>query len=49
MKQVIEGLRQQCEVLSEREQRADLHMVEVAAGSLRGALEWLKSETGTSS
>lgn len=46
MKQVIEGLRQQCEVLSEREQRADLHMVEVAAGSLRGALEWLKSETG---
>ena len=46
MKQVIDGLRTQCEVLGEREQRPDLHMVSVAAGSLRSALAWLKSETG---
>lgn len=46
MKQVVEGLRQQCKVLAEREQRADLYMVEVPFESLRDALAWLKSETG---
>lgn len=46
MKQVIDGLKMQCEVLWEREQRPDLHMVGVAFDSLRSALTWLKSETG---
>lgn len=46
MKKIIDGLRQQCKVLSEREQRPDLHMVEVPLDSLRTALAWLKSETG---
>ncbi|MEA3409086.1 MAG: NADH-quinone oxidoreductase subunit C [Candidatus Eisenbacteria bacterium] len=46
MKQIVDGLRGQCEVLAEREQRPDLHMVSIAVGSLRSALTWLKSETG---
>ena len=46
MKQVVDGLRKQCEVLDEREQRADLHTVTVGLDSLRKALAWLKSETG---
>ena len=46
MKQVLDGLRVACDVLSEREQRPDLHAVTVSPDSLRRALEWLKSETG---
>jgi len=46
MKSVVEGLRQHARVLGDREQRADLHLVEVEFGSLRAALEWLKNETG---
>jgi NADH-quinone oxidoreductase subunit C len=46
MREVIEGLRKRASVLGEREQRPDLHMVEVEFGSLRPALEWLKTETG---
>ena len=46
MKRVIDGLKMQCEVVWEREQRPDLHMVGVPFDSLRSALTWLKSETG---
>ena len=45
MKQVVEGLRRQCGVLWEREQRPDLHMVGVEFRSLRRALTWLRRET----
>jgi NADH-quinone oxidoreductase subunit C len=46
MREVVDGLKKQVRVLGDREQRADLYMVEVAFDSLRPALEWLKRETG---
>jgi NADH-quinone oxidoreductase subunit C len=45
MREVVDGLKKLVGVLGEREQRADLYMVEVAFESLRPALEWLKNET----